>query len=191
MPRTDTAERLLDVAELLVQRRGYDAFSYRDLADAVGVKTASIHYHYPAKADLARALLARYLERLDGALADIDASARSARARLKQFVGLYRETAAPGDRICLCGSMAADVATLPDDVRAQIERYLDRSAQWVAGVVRDGRRHGEFVPAAPGKHIATTLVSGLQGALLHARASGTTAPIDAVETAVRALLPPA
>ena len=166
MPRTDTADRLLDVAELLVQQRGYNAFSYRDLASEVGVKTASIHYHFPAKADLARALLTRYVARLESALAEIDATSRTARSRLDKFVGLYRETAAPGDRICLCGSMAADISTLPADVQAQIRDYLERSARWVAGVLRDGARAGEFDPAVRERTLASSLVSGLQGAEL-------------------------
>ncbi len=188
MSRKDTADRLLDVAETLVQRRGFNAFSYRDLAAAVGVKTASIHYHFPAKADLGRALMTRYTERLESALAGLTASAPGARNRLEGFVAMYRDTVAAGDRICLCGSMAADVETLPDDLRSAIRNYLERSADWVSGVIRAGREAGELDPRTDERTIASMLVSSLQGALLQARAMRSPEPIELVERALAALL---
>ncbi len=187
MTSANTAERLLDVAASLVQRRGFNAFSYRDLADVVGIKTASIHYHFPTKADLASALLTRYSEQLDEALAEIDRESRTARKRLARFVDLYRETAATGDRICLCGAMAADIGTLPDALRPQVHAYLDRSIAWLEQTISAGRRAGEIPSGGGARTLASMLVSALQGALIHARAIGSTEPVNAVERAMKPL----
>src|SRR5512144_3174565 len=68
-PRSATAEQILDIAETLIQTRSYSAFSYQDIADALGIRKASIHYHFATKADLGVAVVDRYVERFGSALA--------------------------------------------------------------------------------------------------------------------------
>ncbi|MEM7199803.1 MAG: TetR/AcrR family transcriptional regulator [Planctomycetota bacterium] len=167
----DTATLLLDRAQTLIQTRGYNAFSYKDLAAAVGIRTASIHYHFPAKADLGLALMARYHAALEDALAEIDHRGRSQLARLKAFIGLYRDTEARG-AVCLCGSLASDRETLPAPLQAAIADYLTRSERWVAARLAEGVRAGEFAVAGRSADAAASLVAGLQGGLILARAHG-------------------
>jgi len=69
--RSETAEQILDLAETLIQTRGYSAFSYQDIAEALGIRKASIHYHFPSKTDLGVAVIDRYIERFDTALVGI------------------------------------------------------------------------------------------------------------------------
>jgi len=179
----DTADQLLDSAERLVIERGFNAFSYRDLAAEVGIRTASIHYHFPAKGDLGAALMRRYTDRLDAALARLEGRTTSEAARLTGFVDLYRAT---GDRgaICLCGSLASDLATLPDALRPAVSAYLARSITWIESAVRRGRAAGEFHGVFDARALAESLVAGLQGALLVARAQSSTEVLDHVEAIV-------
>jgi len=93
---TETATQLLDAAQTLVERRGYNAFSYKDLATDIGIKTASIHYHFPAKADLGIALMDRYLGGLEQAFATIDRTGSTHKTKLKKFIKLYRDTECRG-----------------------------------------------------------------------------------------------
>ena len=58
--RTDTANQILDVAEHLVQVRGFNAFSYADVAGELGLTNAALHYHFPSKSELGEALIDRY-----------------------------------------------------------------------------------------------------------------------------------
>ena len=67
-----TAERILDIAERLVQTRGFTNFSYADIAAELGITKASLHYHFPSKAELGQAVIARYGERFAEALSEID-----------------------------------------------------------------------------------------------------------------------
>ncbi|MEM1205997.1 MAG: TetR/AcrR family transcriptional regulator [Acidobacteriota bacterium] len=165
----DTANQLLDAAQPLVQRRGYNAFSYKDLAAEVGIRTASIHYHFPAKADLAKALMARYLESLRSALADIELGSSSVMDRLGAFIELYRRTESSG-AICLCGSLASDRETLPEPVQGVVEDYLELSEGWVADQIAEGVRTGELDFPGDPADAAASLLSGLQGGLILSRA---------------------
>src|SRR5687767_13048426 len=119
-----TATQMLDVAERLAQTRGFNGFSYADIAAALGITKASLHYHFATKADLGRALIERYSNSFAEALAQIEASGLDARAQLQRYVQLYRDVLS-NDRICLCGMLAAEVTTLPDPMKKAIRRFFD------------------------------------------------------------------
>ncbi len=190
MKAKDTATKLLDAAQSLVQERGFNAFSYKDLAAAVGIRTASIHYHFEAKADLGKALMERYYRELEQSLDEIDRKARTNEGKLKRFIGLYRSTQKRG-AICLCGSLASDLNTLPEGVQTEVTAYLKRSEKWVTQKIRDGIRSGEFVAAGTPASTASTLVAGLQGALILSRTREPSSPVlNHVERTVLASLKP-
>lgn len=170
MPNTDTANRLLDTAQVLVQRRGYNAFSYKDLAEEIGIRTASIHYHFKSKADLGKALVERYLDALQVTLDDIERQESTAKGQLTRFIDLYRATEAKSF-ICLCGSMASDYTTLPESVQQAVSEYLEHSEAWVARTLTEGVRTGEFFLDSDPADTAATLVASLQGGLIVSRAS--------------------
>lgn len=171
---SSTETQLLDVTQALIQERGFNAISYKDVAEAVGIRKASIHYHFPAKTDLGLALMKRYRSELDQALAQLDQQHQSAKARLRGFIALYRSTL-DKQAICLCGSLAADLRTLPEEMQDEVAAYLDRSAAWVASTLRAGVKAGEFALTGSAPSLGKTLVAGLQGALLMARACGESA----------------
>ena len=181
MPAKDTATQLLDTAQTLVQERGFNAFSYKDLADAVGIRKASIHYHFETKAQLGEALMKRYLEALNRDLKAAE-SGRTAMTRLKKFVAGYRATNAKG-LACVCGSLVSDIETLPKEVQSLVNAYLTRSRNWVANQIRKGADDGEFDPIANPEDLAALLVSGLQGALFVSRADSHAKAVAQVERA--------
>jgi TetR/AcrR family transcriptional regulator, transcriptional repressor for nem operon len=86
-----TAGQILDVAERLAQTRGFNGFSYADIATELGMTTASLHYHYPTKAALGRALIDRYSQAFAAALARIEASGAPRLAQLERYVAIYAE----------------------------------------------------------------------------------------------------
>src|SRR5437764_12618840 len=101
----DTAGRILDIAEQLVQTRGFNAFSYADIAAALNITKASLHYHFPTKAILGERLVERYQESFVTALGKIEVSHASAAVRLRAYVDIYSDVL-DNDRMCLCGMLA-------------------------------------------------------------------------------------
>ena len=171
MSTPDTVTRLLDTADRLVRDRGYSAFSYKDLAESVGIRTASIHYHFQAKADLGQAVVDRYREQLVTDLAKIDDTAKSAREKLEYFIAAYRETESRGT-ICLCGSLASDYETLPEKVQDSVRRYLAEAQKWLKRTLKEGAKNGEFELVGKPTDLAVGLLSALQGGLVLSRAQG-------------------
>lgn len=171
MTREATADRVLDAAQKLVQARGFNGFSYADVAQALGIRKASLHYHFPSKADLGRALMARYRERFRGALEGIEAAGADARERLRRYAKLYLSVLLDEGRMCLCGMLAADFTTLAKPVKAEIRRFFDDNEAWLAGVLEAGRKAGTLDFKGSAAAQAVVLLSGLEGAMLVARST--------------------
>lgn len=87
------------------QTRGFNGFSYADIAAELGITKASLHYHFATKADLGRTLIERYSVTFAEALSQIESSGLDARGQLQRYVQLYADVLSSG-RICLCGMSA-------------------------------------------------------------------------------------
>ena len=180
----DTRTRVLDVAERLVQVRGFNGFSYADIAAELAITKAGLHHHFPSKAGLGEALIARYAERFAQALAAIDANTAAAPAKLEGYAGLYADVLREG-RMCLCGMLAAEYETLPTPIRRAVVAFLDDNEVWLERVLEQGRDDGSLQFDGPAKETATSILSGLQGAMLVARSHG---DVDSFQTAAALLL---
>jgi TetR/AcrR family transcriptional repressor of nem operon len=166
-----TAERVLDAAQRLVQSRGFNGFSYADIAEELGIRKASLHYHFPTKDLLGRALMARYRERFRGALEGIEGATSDARERLRRYAKLYLSVLRNEGRMCLCGMLAADFTTLARPLRNEVRAFFDDNEAWLAKVLEAGRKSGALAFKGPPAARAVVLVSGLEGAMLVARST--------------------
>ncbi|HLH13530.1 MAG TPA: TetR/AcrR family transcriptional regulator [Solirubrobacteraceae bacterium] len=182
--RTDTRSRILDVSERLIQVRGFNGFSYADVAGELSITKASLHYHFPSKADLGEAVVTRYAGRFAEALASIDAEPTSAAAKLAAYAELYAQVLRE-ERMCLCGILAAEHETVPDSMRTAVIDFLDDNETWLAQVLERGRADGSFSFGEPAAVTARSIVSGLEGAMLVARPYG---EVERFETAAAQLL---
>jgi TetR/AcrR family transcriptional regulator, transcriptional repressor for nem operon len=168
---TPAATAILDVAERLAQTRGYNGFSYADIAAELGVTKASLHYHYPSKAELGRALIARYHGLFGAALRAIDRQTKSPQEKLKRYVGLY-DSVLSNERMCLCGMLAAEYATLPGPMQEGLTAFFDANELWLTAVLEDGLLAGAFAFREAAKERARVLLGALEGAMLVARSYG-------------------
>jgi TetR/AcrR family transcriptional repressor of nem operon len=169
--QVNTAQRILDVAERLVQSRGFNGFSYANVAAELKITTASLHYHFPGKAELGQALIVRYGERFIDELEAIDSRIPDAGAKLDAYAGLY-EDVLRGKRMCLCGILAAEYETLPKAMREAVIRFFDDNESWLARVLAQGQSDGTLSFDGAAGDAAQTVLSGLEGAMLIARPYG-------------------
>ena len=167
-PVPDTAERILDIAERLVQTRGFNGFSYADVAQALKVTKASLHYHYPSKADLGARLIERYEKNFLAALARVDKQADTAPEKLRRYAAIY-EDVLRDNRMCLCGMLAAEFGTLPKGMKDEMRHYFDANERWLVGVLQQGRKDKSLKFTGSPSEVAQSLVGALEGAMMIAR----------------------
>lgn len=166
-----TSQRILDSAEKLMQVRGYNGFSYADIAAALKITKASLHYHFPTKADLGQRLMERYTENFLAALAAIDASCTTARGKLERYVAIYSDVLA-NNRMCLCGMLAAEYATLPKPVKTEVTRFFDINEAWLAKIFEQGKRAEAMKFVDSPTEAARLVIAALEGAMMVARSYG-------------------
>ncbi len=180
-------EALINEATQLVRRSGYAGFSYAHLSDVVGIRKASIHYHFPNKEDLGVGMVEAYRDFFRGELEAISTREASAKHRLAAYAELYRQSLKDGNG-CLCGVLAAEFGNLPIAVQAVVTQFFEENAAWLEGVLSDGRRDGEVRRDISAAKLARMLLAALQGAMTTARAHAQSAVFDDAVTAALAAI---
>jgi|ERR1700722_3147530 len=166
--RIQTSTQILDVAEQLVQIRGFNAFSYADVASELRITKAALHYHFATKAELGEALVTRYAARFAEALGAVEMRFADAPTQLEAYVDLYL-TVLREKRMCLCGMLAAEYPTLPAAMQDAVVRFFNDNETWLSDVLIRGREEGTLEFAGTPSETARMIVSGLEGAMLVAR----------------------
>ena len=136
-----TADKVMDLAQDMIMERGWHAISFRDIADALGIKSASVHYYFKTKSDLGVAVVRRYAEARQHTLDDITSSGKSPDQKLKLFAGAFRDRLV-GDRNCLSGVLGAERRGLPDEVAREVQAFFAGNLAWLEQVFREGKRDG-------------------------------------------------
>ena len=128
---TNAREAILEAAKKSAQARGYGGLSMRDLAAEVGIKAASLYYHFPSKADLAAAVAKRYWEDSAANLEKIWNDNSDPAARLRHYPETFRWALENENRLCLCSFMGAEYDDLPDPVKKEVQVFADVNVTWL------------------------------------------------------------
>jgi TetR/AcrR family transcriptional repressor of nem operon len=163
-PRIDTREAILSAARLTVQKNGYNTLSFRDLAEDVGIKSASVHYHFPTKGDLAEAVMARFADDFNTVMEPH--SDKPFDEAIDAYLALFRVGFDGSNRMCVGGMMAAEVTALPSPARGEIDRFAKAHIDWLKGVL--SKKHKRMT-ADKLEAKATAIFAAMEGAQLIAR----------------------
>jgi TetR/AcrR family transcriptional repressor of nem operon len=178
----NSREKILAAASGLAQAHGYEGLSFRELAETVGIKAASIYHHFPSKADLAAAVAKRYWE--DSVIA-LDAiwteGAGDPIKCLSQYPNTFRKSLENDNRLCLCSFMAAEYDDLPEEVKKEVQIFADVNIAWLAKVLSAGT----LVKAKESNARAQAIFSAVAGAQLIARSRSDIALFDTIIGAYR------
>lgn len=168
----DTREQIMDRAAQLLMSRGFNGFSYRDIASHLGVKNAAIHYHFPAKKDLALALIDEYRGILRKGTSEFMAYGGSALQQLEGFFAFTTKQCHLGRCICPFGAFSVDYSELPEDLREATRSFMEETVKWLTTVMEVGRRAEEFSFVGDPRARALMVLTSLQGARQLARIHG-------------------
>ena len=163
------AERVVDAAEGLVQRRGYNGFSYDDVAIIVGIKKPSIHHHFPTKAELVAVVAQRYTHRFRTALLEVEARHAKSPERLAAYAALFEQTFSTDRRLCVCGMLGADAEALPGDVLSEVNSFFQVNIDWLTSTFSEGQRNGSIAKRARPAALAEAFLCALEGAMVVGR----------------------
>jgi TetR/AcrR family transcriptional repressor of nem operon len=166
---TDSATRIVDAAEGLIQQVGYNGFSYEDIAQSVGIRKPSVHHPFATKVELGAVVVQRYTHRFREALLRIEGTVTKAPDQLRAYAELFFNTYEQDGRLCACGMLGAESESLPEEIRSEVRRFFQINAEWLTSVVEKGVRDGSLKANRPAADVAQALLAVLEGAMLVGR----------------------
>lgn len=176
-PTTKTTEMILAAATRRMRDGGFHDVSFRDIAADVGIKSASVHHHFPTKDDLGAAVVTAYTERFVAALGDPANGNSTVDDLLARYVGLFRASLRQDRQMCLCGILGSELQSLPAGVQHAARQFFQANIAWLETVLA---RKSPHASKASINAQALRILATLQGAMLISHTLGDDAAFDAV-----------
>lgn len=175
-----TRKRILDAAAELFQRRGFSGFSYQHIAAQLGVRNAAIHYHFPSKADLGVALLARYRDSFRWWAEQVERQGLTPAQKLAGFLELENRYCQEG-KVCPLGVICVEFENVTPAVQGEAAGLASDLESWLAAVLEEGRRAQELHLEGASRTAAIAILAQLQGGLQLARLRGSRHFLDVLQ----------
>jgi TetR/AcrR family transcriptional regulator, transcriptional repressor for nem operon len=182
-----TNEAILAAARQSAQAHGYSGLNFRDLADEVGIKAASIYHHFPSKADLGAAVAKRYWEDTAADLEAILAETPDPISALRNYPQIFRRSLESENRLCLGSFMSAEYDDLPERVKKEVQTFADVNVVWLSKLLNAAG----VVGPEESEERARAVFAAVAGAQLMARSRSDISLFDTLIKSYRAagLLP--
>jgi len=168
-----TSDKILDTAQALIVAGGYNGFSYADISAAIGIRKASIHHHFPTKAELVAVLVDRYRQQAEAGLKFLQEHSSDPTEQLQSYLGFWekciRDASLP---VCICAMLASEMQMLPDEVALRVRSHFQSLAAWLTSLLKAGAEQDLFKLNRRPEDEAQTLMASVHGAMLSARAFG-------------------
>lgn len=175
------ADDILRCARSLIIVGGYNGFSYADIAKVVGIRNASIHHHFPTKADLVRVLVAQYREEAKAGLAELGRNVSDPYEQLRAYVGYWEACVTDATAaFCVCALLASEMPALPEAVALEVRAHFRSLSEWLALVLERGAKDGSLRLTGTARTEAEMFMATVHGAMLSARAYGDAATFGAI-----------
>ncbi|WP_428660689.1 TetR/AcrR family transcriptional regulator [Runella sp.] len=136
-----TRESILQLADTLIRDKGYNAFSFNDISKSIGIKTASVHYHFPTKTDLGIAIVRTHIERVTALRAA--QKDQPPLKKLESFLSIYTKVKAE-NKVCIVGSLATDLLTVEEEMKSELKILTKLILEWVTEILEEGRTKKVF-----------------------------------------------
>lgn len=168
---TSTSEKILDIAQSLIVAGGYNGFSYADISAAIGIRKASIHHHFPTKAELVAVLVDRYRGQAETGLSSLREQVVNPAEQLQAYLNYWdtciRDASQP---FCVCAMLAGEMQMLPEEVASRVRAHFQSLAAWLTTVLSAGAEQNLFRLSRSPEEEAQMLMASVHGAMLSARA---------------------
>lgn len=136
-----TKQIIIETADHLIRSNGFNAFSFSDISDKIGIKTSSIHYHFPSKSDLGVATIKEHIRRFEALKSEL--KNKSPLIKLKGFLAIYSQVKSE-NKVCLVGSLATDLNTVDEPIKKELKIFAALVLDWMTQVLAEGKKQKIF-----------------------------------------------
>ena len=158
----DTKEKILLLTDHFIRERGFNAFSFYDLSKNMGIKTASIHYHFRSKSDLGVALLKRHTEKVKELRNKTNH--HTPEKKLEAFLSIYSKIKSE-NKVCIVGSLATDLHAVDKKIGKELKVLAAEILDWVTEILKEGKKKKVFFFTTEPRTKALMIISSMMAAL--------------------------
>lgn len=165
-----TRELILKLTQDFIQTKGFNSFSYLDISNKLDIRRASIHYHFPKKADLGKAVVIKYTEEFNSSLLKIENDTSSDfLEKIDRYFELFVEISDTKIKICLGGALGGEFITLPVEVQTEVRKFFEINLIFLEKLLRQGSENGDCRLSDTPENTANLIFGSLEGGLIIAR----------------------
>jgi len=128
---SDTEQFILNATEDMIRQGGYHGFSFRNIADAIGIKSSSVHYHFGTKEKLGAAITKRYTENFIIALGSPEELLATGVNPVVHYINAFRAAIISEKGMCLCGILGTEASILPESIVIELDDFFERNIEWL------------------------------------------------------------
>jgi len=165
-----TKEKIVELGRDYMQRIGYHSFNYKQIADDLHIKNASIHHYFPTKEDLGLAVIEK--DRQDFLVVEQRLRKAKPTEKLDALIEIYNNYFHGGQKLCVLSSFAACYNELTERMQLATSQYAELMASWLTEVFKEGLATGDFTFRQPVEEVVNQWMATLPGALLIGRNRG-------------------
>ncbi|MGC4099944.1 TetR/AcrR family transcriptional regulator [Ferruginibacter sp.] len=165
----NTRDAIIKVGDELIRDRGFNAFSFYDVSKALGIKNASVHYHFPTKTALAIAVVQQHSRLVDELMQKT--AAKDPLVKLQAFLSIYTYTKAE-NKVCIVGSLATDLHSVDGSIQQELKLLVEKILHWVTGILEEGRNKKIFHFDTSARTRALLVITNMLAALQLTRLTG-------------------
>ncbi|XDD49998.1 TetR/AcrR family transcriptional regulator [Leptospira sp. WS92.C1] len=162
-PAGDTKEKIINLARNYFQSVGFQSFSFQNIADDLGIRKASIHYHYPSKEELGLNLLDIFYNDFEKYTRSL--KERPPRVRLFSLFKLYKSYSGENGKICPFGVVGSEYHVLAQSIRDRALVLHNQHRDFLIQTLNDGVKDGSFILPLNVKETTDLFMSVIQGAM--------------------------
>lgn len=166
---TSTKESIINLADDLIRRRGYNAFSYNDISKVLSVKNAAIHYHFPSKSDLGVAVIEFHIQKVEHFIKAV--ATLSEPEKVEEFLNIYDQIQT-NKKVCLVGTLATDWDTIDEKIQQKLTVFVTIVGDWLTSVMEDGLKKGTLTFKGDPRTRALLIITSIMAAAQMAKIMG-------------------
>ena len=157
----NTKEKIIQIADIYIRQKGCNAFSFSDISKHMGIKNASVHYHFPSKSDLIIAIIQKHLKQLEKF--ELKVKNHPPLNKIKMFLTVYSVAKSEG-KISILGSLTNDYLTFELAIQNELKKLTDYTLSWLTQTLEEGKVKGVFNYTIDDRNKALMIITNILGA---------------------------
>ncbi|VUD64423.1 hypothetical protein TDB9533_03312 [Thalassocella blandensis] len=164
------ALEIMEHTRSLLELGGYNSFSYADISERVHIRKASIHHHFPNKAELVRVVVEQYREEARAGLEALNRNLDDPVLAIEAYVDYWTQCIVEGTSpMCICALLAMELPSIPVEIADQVRAHFKDLTDWLTGVFEKGAAQQRLTLSSDPATEASAFLATVHGAMLSAR----------------------